>query len=83
MTACLTGVMKKINLVDKTEARGYRAILISQERNYLSGFAFDRNVSLVGVFVAPYSLSHTPGRDSGTLTVPALIRLTSSVLLLV
>jgi len=71
MTGRLTAVMKKINPEDQTEARGYRAILISQERQYLTGFAFDKNVSLEGVFVAPYTLSHTPSRDSGTLTVPA------------
>lgn len=71
MTGRLTGVMKKINLEDQTEARGYRAILISQQRQYLQGFAFDRTVSLDGVFVAPFSVSHTPTRDSGTLTVPA------------
>ena len=48
MTGRLTGIIKKINLEDQTEARGYRAILISQEKQYLIGFAFDRNVSLEG-----------------------------------
>ncbi len=71
MTGRLTGVLKKINLEDQTEARGYRAILISQERQYLTGFAFDKNVSLEGVFTAPYTLSNTVPRDSATLTVPA------------
>ena len=71
MTGRLTGVIKKINLEDQTEARGYRAILISQEKQYLTGFAFDKNVSLEGVFTAPYTLTSTPARDSGTFTVPA------------
>jgi hypothetical protein len=71
MTGRLTGVIKKINLEDQTEARGYRAILISQERQYLIGFAFDKNVSLEGAFTAPYSLSNTAGRDSATFAVPA------------
>ena len=71
MTGRLTGVMKKINLEDGTEARGYRAILISQQRQYLSGFAFDKSISLDGVFVAPYSYTNSVGRDSATLTVPA------------
>lgn len=71
MTGRLTGVIKKINLEDQTEARGYRAILISQIKQYLIGFAFDRNVSLEGVFTAPYTLSSTVGRDSGTCIVPA------------
>ena len=71
MTGRLTGIIKKINLEDQTEARGYRAILISQEKQYLIGFAFDRNVSLEGVFTAPYTLSNTVARDAATLTVPA------------
>ncbi len=71
MTGRLTGVLKKINLEDQSEARGYRAILISKEREYLIGFAFDRNVSLEGVFTAPYILSHSNARDAGALTVPA------------
>jgi hypothetical protein len=71
MTGRLTGIMKKINLEDQTEARGYRAILISTQRQYLIGFAFDKNVSLEGTFNADYSLSHTTDRDSATLTVPA------------
>lgn len=70
MTGRLTGVLKKINLEDQTEARGYRAILISQEKQYLTGFPFDKNVSLEGVFTAPYTLSNTVARDAGTLTVP-------------
>lgn len=71
MTGRLTGILKKINLEDQTEARGYRAILISQERQYLVGFPFDRNISFEGVFVAPYTISHDEERKVGTLTVPA------------
>ena len=47
MTGRLTGVIKKINLEDQTEARGYRAILISQEKQYLIGFAFLPSVPTV------------------------------------
>jgi hypothetical protein len=71
MTGRLTAVMKKINLEDQSESRGYRAILISQQSQYLKGFAFDRNVSFEGIFAAPFSVSNSSGRDSGTLTVPA------------
>ena len=63
--------MKKINLEDGTEARGYRAILISQQGRYLKGFAFNKNVSLEGIFVAPFTLSNTVGWDTGTLTLLA------------
>jgi hypothetical protein len=71
MTGRLTAVMKKINLEDGTEARGYRAILISQQRQYLKGFAFDKSVSLDGIFIAPYTITNTVPRDAATLTVPA------------
>lgn len=56
---------------DLTEARGYRAILISTQRQYLTGLNFDKNISLDSVFYAPYTLTNTPARDSATLTVPA------------
>lgn len=69
MTGRLTAVMKKINLEDQTEARGYRAILISTQRQYLEGFAFNKNLSLDGIFNAPYTFSHTTERDEGTVTV--------------
>lgn len=70
MTGRLTGVIKKINLEDQTEARGYRAILISKEKQYLIGFPFDQSISLEGVFTAPYSLTHAVNRESATLTIP-------------
>lgn len=71
LTGRLTAIMKKINLEDGTEKRGYRAILISLQRQYLKGLSFNKNVSLDGIFLAPFSLSNTVGRDAGTLTVPA------------
>ncbi|MCA6444138.1 MAG: hypothetical protein IM600_11975, partial [Bacteroidetes bacterium] len=71
LTGRLTAIMKKINLEDLTEARGYRAILISTQRQYLTGLNFDKNISLDSVFYAPYTLTNTPARDSATLTVPA------------
>jgi len=71
MTGRLTAIMKKINLEDQSEARGYRAILISAQRQYLEGFAFDKRVSFEGIFNAPYSFAHAAARNEGTLTVPA------------
>ena len=76
LTGRLTAIMKKINLEDLTEARGYRAILVSTQRQYLTGLNFDKNISLDGVFYAPFTLTNTPGRDSATLTVPAFNPLT-------
>lgn len=46
VTGRLTAIMKRINLEDQSEARGYRAILISEQSQYLKGFEFNKNVSL-------------------------------------
>lgn len=46
VTGRLTAIMKRINLEDQSEARGYRAILISEQPQYLKGFNFNKNVSL-------------------------------------
>nr|WP_315215663.1 hypothetical protein [uncultured Flavobacterium sp.] len=64
VTGRLTSIMKKINLEDQTEARGYRKIEISTQRNYLKGFEFNKNVSFNGIFNAPYSIAHTIDRES-------------------
>ena len=45
LTGRLTAVMKKINLEDQSEPRGYRAILISQQRKYLAGIIFNKNAN--------------------------------------
>ena len=71
VTGRLTSVMKKINLEDQTEARGYRKIEISTQRNYLKGFEFDRNTSFNGIFNAPFTVAHDVDRASGTIVVPA------------
>ena len=71
VTGRLTSIMKKINLEDQTEARGYRKIEITTQRSYLKGFEFDKNTSFNGIFNAPFSLTHTFDRESGDLVVPA------------
>ena len=71
VTGRLTSIMKKINLEDQTEARGYRKIEISTQRRYLKGFEFNKNTSFNGILNAPYSLTHTVGRESGELVVDA------------
>ena len=70
-TGRLTAVMKKINLEDQTEARGYRKIEITTQRSYLRGFEFDKNTSFSGIFNAPYSVTHIAARSAGSLIVPA------------
>lgn len=71
LTGRLTGVMKKINLEDGSEARGYRAILISQQRNYLTGFQFNKNINFDSIMSAPFTLAHVAGRTEATATIPA------------
>lgn len=71
LTGRLTGIMKKINLEDQSEARGYRAILVSTQSQYLQGLSFNRNISFDSVFYAPFALSNTVARDSAALTVAA------------
>ena len=69
VTGRLTSIMKKINLEDQTEARGYRKIEITTQRNYLKGFEFDKNTSLSGIFNAPYAVTHTYDRESGDFNI--------------
>jgi hypothetical protein len=71
VTGRLTSIMKKINLEDQTEARGYRKIEITTQRGYLKGFEFDKNTSFNGIFNAPYTLDHAVDRASGDFTVAA------------
>ena len=70
LTGRLTAIMKKINLEDQTEARGYRAILITQQQQYLKNVQFDASVNFDGIFSAPYTVAHNANRNEGTLTVP-------------
>ena len=71
VTGRLTSIMKKINLEDQTEARGYRKIEISTQRSYLKGFEFDKNASFNGVFNAPYSLTHAVSRETADFIIDA------------
>jgi hypothetical protein len=71
LTGRLTAIMKKINLEDQTEARGYRAIQISTQHTYINGLDFDKNISLNSVVSAPYSVTHLEARDTADLVVPA------------
>lgn len=71
LTGRLTGIMKKINLEDQSEARGFRAILISAQPQYLKGIGFNKNVNFDSIFFAPFTLVPTVGRDASSLTVEA------------
>ena len=71
LTGRITAIMKKINLEDQSEARGIRAIMVSQQGQYLKGMAFNRHISFDGVFYAPFSISYEASRASSTLEIPA------------
>jgi hypothetical protein len=71
LTGRLTAIMKKINIEDGSEARGQRAVLVSQQPQYLKGLDFNRNISFNGVFSAPFTLTGTIDRNESTLSVPA------------
>jgi hypothetical protein len=69
LTGRLTAIMKKINLEDQSEARGYRAILISSQSKYLLGLNFNRNFGFDSSFIVPFFLTGNVDRNSSTLTV--------------
>ena len=71
LTGRLTAIMKKINLEDQSEARGYRAILISTQSKYLLGLNFNKDFCFDSSFIAPIALTNNEARNSSTLTVPA------------
>ena len=70
LTGRLTAIMKKINIEDGSEARGQRAVLISQQPQYLKGLDFNRNISFNGIFNAPFTLTPAVSRIESTLSVP-------------
>jgi len=69
LTGRLTGIIKKINLEDKTEARGYRAVLVSQVPQYLVGLNFNKNRNFERVFFAPFEMTADENRNVITLKV--------------
>ena len=71
LTGRLTAIMKKINLEDQSEPRGYRAILISEQRQYLKGIAFNKNASFDSCFKAGADLAKNVKRGIADYSVAA------------
>lgn len=71
LTARMTSLMKKINIQDESEARGYRAILVSSKGSLMTRFAYNTSAQVREVCVAPMEFSHAATRQSATLTVEA------------
>jgi len=69
LTGRLTGIMKKINIEDGSEARGQRAILVSTQTRYLKGLELNKNVSFKGIYNGPFELTSTPDRNESLLSV--------------
>jgi hypothetical protein len=70
LTGTLMAVVKKINLEDGSEARGQRAILITQVPQYLEGLDFDPRLSLSSVLRIPFTLTPLAARIGSTLAIP-------------
>ncbi len=70
-TGRLTAIMKKINIEDGSEARGQRAVLVSQQPQYLKGLDFNRNISFNGILSAPFTLTPSVDRNESTLSLEA------------
>jgi hypothetical protein len=70
-TGRLTAIMKKINIEDGSEARGQRAVLVSQQPQYLKGLDFNRNISFNGILSAPFTLTPNVDRNESVLSIPA------------
>ena len=68
-TGRLTGIVKRINLEDQSEARGVRAILISVVPQHLISLNFNRNNTVEGSFSGKFETAANAGRNSVTLTV--------------
>ena len=66
----LTAIIKRINLEDGSEARGQRAILLTQVPQHLQGLDFDPALSLTTVLRSPFDVVEAAGRKGSTLVVP-------------
>ena len=71
LTGRLKKKKKKINIEDGSEAREQRAVLVSQQPQYLKGWDFNRNISFNGIFRAPFTLSATVDRNESTFSIPS------------
>ena len=71
ITGRLTGILRKISKEDTGQKRGKRSILISQNKQYLTGVEFNKNSSYTGVINAPYTLTPNVDRKSSELVIPA------------
>jgi hypothetical protein len=72
----LASILKKVNLEDGSEARGYRAIQLSKAPRQLIGFEFNKMNSFEEVFKANQDVIVNAARNSATLTTDIINTLT-------
>ena len=72
VTGRLVKILKQVNLMDTTEKRGYRGVLITESKEKLLGFQFNKGSNVDSVIRVPYSVSVATDRDEATLSVPAM-----------
>lgn len=66
----LTALMKEVQMGDTVSPRGQRSILVSNAIGNPVGLNYNKSISFLGVFNAPYGLTNTPTRDSATFNIP-------------
>jgi hypothetical protein len=77
LTGRLTAIMKKINLEDQSEARGYRAILISQQSQYLKGLVFNKSASFDSAYNGRIEI--TPNADRNGVDIVATFNAANNI----
>jgi hypothetical protein len=65
----VTGLMKKINVEDGSEARGQRAILMTARKDLLKGFDFNTATPFDGIFRSLFALEVSAERNKATLMI--------------
>lgn len=73
LTGRLTAIMKRINLEDGSEARGRRAVELTNAPHHLIGLNFNESISFNSVFRAAYSVIPAASRNSALLNIPAFV----------
>jgi hypothetical protein len=71
LTGRLTAIMKRINLEDGSEARGRRAVLITEAPQHLYGLDFNRNISFNTIYRGEYLTEAAVERNQAVLTIPS------------
>ncbi|MFA6925214.1 MAG: hypothetical protein WC223_13295 [Bacteroidales bacterium] len=72
VSARLTQLFKEINLKG-TGTRGQRTIPLSASRSMITGFDFNKKISLSQIFDAPFTASNNTARNQGIINVASFL----------